>query len=85
MSPFSVMNSWAKSEGPSHSKRQKPKRRDLQIVAMDSGGSLNPLLQIAGQYESEKTGPAFDPSKEKLFFSSQRGKSGSASDGVPMK
>ena len=22
---------------------------------MDSGGSLNPLLQIAGQYESEKT------------------------------
>ena len=49
---------------------------------MDSGGSLNQLLQIAGQYESEKTGPAFDPSKEKLYFSSQRGKSGSASDGV---
>ena len=35
---------------------------------MDSGGSLNPLLQIAGQYESEKTGPAFDPSKEKFYF-----------------
>ena len=49
---------------------------------MDSGGSLNPLLQIAEQYESEKTGPAFDPSNEKLYFSSQRGKSGSASDGV---
>ena len=49
---------------------------------MDSGGSLNPLLQIARQYESEKTGPAFDPSKEKLYFSSQRGKSGSASYGV---
>ena len=49
---------------------------------MDSGGSLNPLLQIAGQYESEKTGPAFDPSNEKFYFSSQRGKSGSASDGV---
>ena len=29
--------------------------RDLQIVAMDSGGSLVPILQIAGQYESEKT------------------------------
>ena len=41
---------------------------------MDSGGSLNPLLQ--------KTGPAFDPSNEKFFFCSQRGKSGSASDGV---
>ncbi len=49
---------------------------------MDSGGSINPLLQIAGQYESEKTGPAFDPSKEKFYFSSQRGKSGSASDCV---
>ena len=42
---------------------------------MDSGGSLNPLLQIAGQYESEKTGPAFDPSNKKLYFCSQRGKS----------
>ena len=49
---------------------------------MDSGGSIKPLLQIGGQYESEKTGLAFDPSKEKLYFSSQRGKSGSASDGV---
>ena len=49
---------------------------------MDSGGSLNPLLQIAGQYESEKTGPAFDPSNEKFYFCSQRGKSGSASNGV---
>ncbi len=35
---------------------------------MDSGGSLNPLLQIAGQYESEKTGPVFDPSNEKFYF-----------------
>ena len=42
--------------------------RDLQIVAMDSGGSLNPLLQIAGQYESEKTGPEFDPSNENFYF-----------------
>ena len=49
---------------------------------MDSGGSLNPLLQIAGQYESEKAGPTLDPSNEKLYFSSQRGKSGSVSDGV---
>ena len=49
---------------------------------MDSGGSLNPLLQIVGQYESEKTGPAFDPPNEKFYFSFQRRKSGSASDGV---
>ena len=77
------MNSWAKSEGPSHSKRQKPKRRDLQIVAMDSGGSLNPLLQISGQYESAKTLDLhLILQMKKLYFCSQRGKSGSASDGV---
>ena len=35
-----------------------------------------------GQDESEITGPAFDPSNERLYFSSQRGKSGSASGGV---
>ena len=35
-----------------------------------------------GQDESEITGPAFDPSNERLYFSSQRGKAGSASDGV---
>ena len=54
----------------------------MQIVAIDSDGSLVPILQIMGQDESEITGPAFDPSNERLYFSSQRGKSGSASDGV---
>ena len=50
---------------------------------MDSGGSLNPLLQIAGQYESEKTLDLhLILDKEKFYFCSQRGKSGSASDGV---
>jgi len=37
---------------------------------------------LADKYESEKTGLAFDSSKEKFYFSSQRGKSVSASDGV---
>ena len=55
---------------------------NMQIVAIDSDGSLVPILQIMGQDESEITGPAFDPSNERLYFSSQRGKSGSASDGV---
>ena len=54
----------------------------MQIVAIDSDGSLVPILQIMGQDESEITGPAFDPSNERLYFSSQRGKSGSASGGV---
>ena len=55
---------------------------NMQIVAIDSDGSLVPILQIMGQDESEITGPAFDPSNERLYFSSQRGKSGSASGGV---
>ena len=49
---------------------------------MDSGGSLNPLLQIAGQYESEKTLDLHLSLQMKNSIFSQRGKSGSASDGV---
>ena len=32
------------------------------------------LLRIVGQKGSEITGPAFDPSGSRLYFSSQRGK-----------
>jgi len=35
-----------------------------------------PLLRIAGHKKSEITGPAFDPSGKRLYFSSQRGKDG---------
>ena len=55
---------------------------DVQIVAINSEGGLFPILQIEGQDESEITGPAFDPSNERLYFSSQRGKSGDATNGV---
>ena len=54
----------------------------MQIVVINSEGGLFPILQIEGQDESEITGPAFDPSNERLYFSSQRGKSGKSSNGI---
>ncbi len=54
----------------------------MQIVVIKSEGGLFPILQIEGQDESEITGPAFDPSNERLYFSSQRGKSGNSSNGI---
>lgn len=45
----------------------------MQIVAILPSGELKPLMQIVGQDTSEITGPAFDPSGTRLYFSSQRG------------
>jgi len=44
----------------------------MRIVAVMPSGELVPLVQIEGQEESEITGPAFDPSGTRLYFSSQR-------------
>jgi secreted PhoX family phosphatase len=44
----------------------------MRIVAVQPSGELVPLVQIEGQDESEITGPAFDPSGTRLYFSSQR-------------
>ncbi len=46
---------------------------DLQIVAITPSGDTIPLVQITGQEGTEITGPAFDPSHTRLYFSSQRG------------
>ncbi len=46
---------------------------DMQIVAITPDDGLVPLVQVTGQAESEITGPAFDPSLRRLYFSSQRG------------
>lgn len=55
---------------------------DMQIVALvpegdgcDLGGVI-PLVQIEGQDDSEVTGPVFDESGTRLYFSSQRGQGG---------
>jgi hypothetical protein len=44
----------------------------MQIVAILPDGSLQPLMQLVGQDGSEITGPDFDPSGTRLYFSSQR-------------
>ncbi|MDI1432621.1 alkaline phosphatase PhoX [Polyangium sorediatum] len=46
---------------------------DMQIVAILPNGELKPLVQVMGHDKSEITGPAFDPSGTRLYFSSQRG------------
>jgi len=50
---------------------------DMQIVAITPDGALLPILQVTGQNLSEITGPAFDPTLQRLYFSSQRGEAGS--------
>jgi hypothetical protein len=49
---------------------------DMEIVAILPAGELRSLLQVVGQGSSEITGPAFDPSGTRLYFSSQRGGAG---------
>lgn len=45
----------------------------MQVVAITPQGSLVPLVKVEGHPNSEITGPAFDPSGRRLYFSSQRG------------
>ena len=46
---------------------------DMQIVALTPQGQVVPVLQVVGQDDSEITGPAFGPTLDRLYFSSQRG------------
>jgi secreted PhoX family phosphatase len=55
---------------------------DMQIVGITPDRRAFPLLQVAGHGRSEVTGPAFDPSGRRLYFSSQRGATGNSDDGV---
>ncbi len=48
----------------------------MQVVAVLPNSELRPLVQVVDQPTSEITGPAFDPSGTRLYFSSQRGTSG---------
>lgn len=54
---------------------------DMQIVIL-SGKTIRPLLQLVGHDRSEITGPAFSPDGTRLYFSSQRGKTGRHENGV---
>ncbi len=55
---------------------------NMQIVAVAPDGQVRPIVQVVGHPFSEVTGPAFDPSGTRLYFSSQRGSSGFLADGV---
>ena len=41
-----------------------------------------PFVQIIGQDSSEICGPAFDPSFQRMYFSSQNGETGRGEDGI---
>jgi secreted PhoX family phosphatase len=49
---------------------------DLQLVLLSPDGDVWPFLQVTGQTGSELAGAAFDPSGSRLYFSSQRGPTG---------
>lgn len=55
---------------------------NMEIVALTAQGAVVPIVQVVGHDFSEVTGPAFDPSETRLYFSSQRGSTGLSADGV---
>lgn len=54
---------------------------DLQLVVITPEYEPLPLLQLLGHDRSELAGPAFDPSYQRLYVSSQDGTEGRGSDG----
>ncbi|MBT8145787.1 MAG: PhoX family protein, partial [Gammaproteobacteria bacterium] len=55
---------------------------DMQVIILTPDNRIIPLVQIPAHDRSEITGPAFDPSYSRLYFSSQRGAEGDNSHGV---
>lgn len=55
---------------------------NMQIVAITPQQEVFPVLQILGHEQSEVTGPAFDATGTRLYFSSQRGATGNSMDGI---
>ncbi len=55
---------------------------NMQIIALDHNYLPHVLVQIYGQDRSEITGPAFSPDGSRLYFSSQRGKTGQSKNGI---
>ncbi|GAA5080819.1 DUF839 domain-containing protein [Nocardia iowensis] len=54
---------------------------DMQICII-ADGAVAPFLQVDRSGRSEIAGPAFNPAGERFYFSSQRGTTGSSSDGI---
>ena len=55
---------------------------DMQIVCVTPYRRVFPVLQLLGHPQSELTGPAFSPCGNRLYFSSQRGKTGDPQNGI---
>jgi secreted PhoX family phosphatase len=55
---------------------------NMEICMITPDDTIAPFLRISGQSGSEITGPAFTPAGDRLYFSSQRGTSGSSSGGI---
>ncbi|GAA4540040.1 alkaline phosphatase PhoX [Amycolatopsis samaneae] len=55
---------------------------NMEICLITPDDIVAPFLRVTGQSASEITGPAFTPAGNRLYFSSQRGTSGSSSDGI---
>ncbi|MET9988834.1 alkaline phosphatase PhoX [Streptomyces mutabilis] len=55
---------------------------NMEICVITPSDVIAPFLRIDGQSGSEITGPAFSPDGTRLYFSSQRGTSGSSSGGI---
>ncbi|MFD9319904.1 alkaline phosphatase PhoX [Streptomyces sp. NPDC060053] len=55
---------------------------NLEICLITPDDVVAPFLRVDGQSASEITGPAFSPDGTRLYFSSQRGTSGSSSGGI---
>ncbi|GIF00749.1 alkaline phosphatase PhoX [Paractinoplanes rishiriensis] len=54
----------------------------MDICVITPAGSISVFLRLTGHGSSEITGPAFTPAGNRLYFSSQRGTSGSSSGGI---
>lgn len=54
---------------------------NMQIVALTLD-KIVPVVKVANQSNSEITGLAFSPDGSRLYFSSQRGKTGNSGDGI---
>ncbi|MEU3604787.1 alkaline phosphatase PhoX [Streptomyces sp. NPDC035033] len=55
---------------------------NMEICLITPDDTVAPFLRINGQSSSEICGPAFSPDGKRLYFSSQRGTSGSSSGGI---
>ncbi|MEU4714625.1 alkaline phosphatase PhoX [Micromonospora purpureochromogenes] len=55
---------------------------NMEIVLITPDAVVTPFVRLTGQSSSEITGPAFSPDGSRLYFSSQRGTSGSSSGGI---